>query len=150
MGFKKGEWSAMSLTFRENVKFRHSIVISLCDSDRHANNTGVMDQGFHRLAARSLRTSVPRLATAPPPLGGSVILDLHTKTALIGRTDLDVTLDYLRLDEEIVNGYIDLYVVDRNLTSESGNATEIGKEALYRLKDSWVFRPALSLTIENP
>jgi hypothetical protein len=127
------------LTFRESVKFRHSLVISLCESDRHVNDRGVMAQGFHRVQVRSLRTSVPPSAgpVALPP-AASVLLDLHTRTALIGRTDLDVTLDYLRLDEETVNGYIDLYVVARNWTSESGNPTEIGKEALYRLKDSWV------------
>jgi hypothetical protein len=140
MESKKGEYQfIIQVTSRENVKFRHSLVISLCDSDRHINDMGVMEQGFHRLEARSLRTSMPRLAeTVSLPSADAVLLDLHTRTALIGRTDLDVTLDYLRLDEEIVNGYIDIYVVDRSVTSESGNATEIGKEALYRLKDSWV------------
>jgi hypothetical protein len=133
------------LTGSGNVKFYYSIVISVCDSDQHADDSGKMDQDFIRLEARSIKNTVQR---SPPAASGSssdsVILDLHTKIALIGRIDLDVTLGFLRLEEESVNGYIDLYVVDRDLSSESGSASEIGKDSLYRFKDSWVFFALLS------
>ena len=97
-----------------------------------------MDAGYLRLEARSVRTTAPQPAVAVATSPGSVLLDLHTKTALIGRADPDVTLEFLRLEEEAVHGYIDLYVVGRDLSSETANTTEIGKDALYRFKNSWV------------
>lgn len=98
-----------------------------------------MHEGFLRLEPRSLRTSIRRPLPVPAEAvtRGSVELDLHTTTALIGRTDLDVTLDFLRLDEEATNGYIDIYAVPR-VSDAVDNPYEVGKETMYRLSNCWV------------
>jgi hypothetical protein len=81
---------------------------------------------------------------------GSVTIDLHTKTALIGRHDLDVTLDFIRLDEEVTNGYVDIYAVTRVLeTVGQEDVSIIGKEALYRLANCWVSALQKILMIET-
>ena len=68
-------------------------------------------------------------------------MDLHTRTGLIGRHDLDVTLASLRLDEEQVDGYVDIYAVRRVLEQGVPNwvdQPEIGKNSLFTLSASWV------------
>ena len=70
-----------------------------------------------------------------------ITLDLHTITGLIGRRDLDVTLASLRLDEEEVNGYIDIYAVCRVLERGAPNFVdlpEMGRDSLFKLSASWV------------
>src|SRR5579859_7530585 len=90
---------------RQHVKFYHSLVISICSSLKHANAAnGQIDPGYLLLEARSASTGIqannPTISPVAPQ--GSILLDLHTKTALIGRKDLDVTLEYLRLHDQPV------------------------------------------------
>jgi hypothetical protein len=111
-----------------------------------------MHEGYFRLEARSLRTTIRRPVSLSPVGAdtGSVTIDLHTKTALIGRHDLDVTLDFIRLDEEVTNGYVDIYAVTRELeTVEHEDTFEVGKEALYRLANCWVSSSKNTLMIET-
>jgi hypothetical protein len=138
-GLKDGSVpSEFWLTYRNMVRFHHSIVVSLCNEDQHASNNGTLHENFVRLETRSLRTSIRPVTTIPANNSdaGKITVDLHTKTALIGRLDQHVTLDYLRLDEEVTNGYIDIYAVPRQMDNE--NTFDVGKEAVYRLANCWV------------
>ena len=66
------------------------------------------------------------------------MLDLHTKTAMIGREDSSVTLDALRLHEEAIDRVVDLYVVIREAETSTNQSYAVGLENLYMLTASWV------------
>ena len=99
---------------------------------------------------RSVQNASSTVAAAPTILSPAVVrssvqelttLDLHTRTGLIGRRDLDVTLTSLRLDEEEVNGYIDIYAVCRVLERGAPkfvDLPEMGRDSLFTLSASWV------------
>jgi hypothetical protein len=95
-----------------------------------------MDPEYFRLAVRSVGNTVESPSASTDPNAGSTVLDLHTKTALIGRAHIDATLGYLKLDEEVVNGFVDIYVVERTFTPAV--ASPLGKDSLYEFSDQWV------------
>ena len=64
-------------------------------------------------------------------------LDLHTVTALVGREDLDVTLEKLRLLEEAKNGVLDLYAVIRQVDIPN-QGTDTSWSDVFKLANYWV------------
>lgn len=79
-------------------------------------------------------------------------MDLHTRTGLIGRRDLEVTLASLRLDEEEIEGYIDIYAVCRVLERGVPNFVdlpEMGKDSLFKLSASWVSLTPIDMSVDK-
>jgi hypothetical protein len=94
-------------------------------------------------------TNTEKTSTETPPSAAVSLqlepktIDLHTTCALIGRDELDITLEQLGLQHETVGGVLDLYAVIRPLPNKSdhlGKAEDeyIGKDAAFRADKSWV------------
>jgi hypothetical protein len=128
----------LALNRSGNVKFSYSLVIALCDSSIHTSESGSLQTGFYRMDLRSV--GIATGLSQPPGVNSSqgVTLDLHTKTTLIARKDVDVKLAYLQLEQEILNGYLDIYAVERNKSPDSPDFDIQSKDQLYRLSDLWV------------
>jgi hypothetical protein len=116
-------------------------VVGICDFDHHRHELAT---GFIPLGP-----PVPALHPEPTPdlqptamvQGAKVTVDVHTRTGLIGRRDLDVTLASLRLDAEVIDGYLDIYAVVRALEPGVPNfrdVSEFGKDVLFKMSESWV------------
>jgi hypothetical protein len=136
----------MYLTIRPEIHFYHSIVVAICDTGRHSGPEFIPLSGPAQNSELELAPNEPIKEKSNKPVVASaaqelVTLDLHTRTGLIGRRDLKVTLASLRLYEEEVDGYIDIYAVSRVLERGVPNfidMPEIGKECLFRFAAPWV------------
>ena len=137
----------MPLMIRDRIQFHQSLIVALCSSELHVRtDIPKLEDGYVELQTSSSLSkfqkseradSLNAVSSSSP--NGSVTLDLHTKTALIGREDLDVSLEFLRLHEESIDGYIDLYAVTRSLETcpiSSGYGNSMDR--IYRLSNSWV------------
>ena len=133
---------SMPLIIRGVTKFHRSLIIALCPIEVHfRTNDHELEDGYFELQAISSLSKFKTSENADSSSSGnaSVTLDLHTKTALIGREDLDVSLEFLRLHEESIDGYIDIYAVTRILEKEKiGDAYCNTKDRIYTLTNSWV------------
>ena len=101
-------------------------------------NGSEMQPGFIRLNEHGPSPLRGILKPARVTSNKAVTLDLHTKTAFIGRDDLSIDLRGLRLQEEQVGGCVDIYAVPRVLESGGSVIPHTGKEGLYKLMNCWV------------
>ena|ERR1700685_1680903 len=73
------------------------------------------------------------------PSGPKKTIDLHTAASLIGRLDgLDMSLGDLRLHEHAKDGVLTLYSVVRTYRDGDSNDGSVGKEDIFRFRNSWV------------
>lgn len=137
------------LTLSSAIHFHHSVVVAICHAEHHSGpelaSKFIPLVGHGQSASGMLETRSTATISKPAAVRSSgedrVTLDLHTRTGLIGRRDLDVTLATLRLDEEEADGYVDIYAVCRFLepgVSNFADLAEIGRESLFRASASWV------------
>jgi hypothetical protein len=65
------------------------------------------------------------------------VLDLHTSEAPIETTKLDLTVDQIDLKDSMVNGVLNIYVIQRKTTGTTINRGS-GKDAIFSEADYWV------------
>ncbi|KAE9366198.1 hypothetical protein N431DRAFT_549163 [Stipitochalara longipes BDJ] len=92
-------------------------VLSVCSRARHDKSSGEVDQS----------------------LVDQADLDLHTSEAPIeiSSLNMDLSIDELGLTECAINGVINIYVVERKISSERGKA-ESGKDAIFANGSAWI------------
>jgi hypothetical protein len=125
--------------------------MAICDTGRHSGPEFIPLGEPVQTSKRELAPNGPITGNSNKPAVASaaqelMTLDLYTRIGLIGRRDLEVTLISLRLHEEEVDGYVDIYVVSRVLERGLPNfidMPEIGKECLFKLAVPWVHHKKL-------
>jgi hypothetical protein len=129
------------LSVSDFLQFHKSLVIAVCNSDCHLNfsDRSKPAEGYH-FVHDTPSQQVSRRELVKVPEKDSVTIDLHTKTALIGREDVDVSLGFLRLQDEEIGGCIDIYAVPRILEDTTSASNVHSMESLYRVSNSWVRR----------
>jgi hypothetical protein len=98
-------------------------VVSVCSKERH--------DGQLSYSTREQRTSIPEDLAS--------VLDIHTSEAPITITTLniDLSIEDLGLMDFVVNGILDVYVVERKVSPESGH-TEPGQDGIFLADEAWV------------
>ena len=126
----------------ENVQFHHTLVIAICSEKRHS----MVGRTFPcPTETKETTTSDIKENT---PTGPKKTIDLHTATSLIGRLDgLDMSLGDLRLHEHAKDGILTLYSVVRIFRHGDSNDGSVGKEDIFRFRNSWVISAYTTLII---
>lgn len=65
------------------------------------------------------------------------VLDLHTSEVPIETAKLDLTIDQIDLKDSMVNGVLNIYVIQRKTTGTTINRGS-GKDAIFLEADYWV------------
>jgi hypothetical protein len=65
------------------------------------------------------------------------VLDLHTSELPIETAKLDLTIDQIDLNDSMVNGVINIYVIQRKATGAVINR-DSGKDGIFIEADYWV------------
>jgi hypothetical protein len=98
--------------------------VSICSHERH------------RSASTSERHDTGALFAIPK----RSVLDLHTSEVPIETAKLDLTIDQIDLKDSIVNGVLNIYVIQRKTTGATINRGS-GKDAIFSEADYWVCYP---------
>lgn len=126
-----------SLTFiiRNNIKFYHSLVVSICDYIQHSSE-GPRTLPFSEDTSEvTIQLDKETFPINPPEPDETQTLDLHTKTALIATNNLNITLQELGFREEAIDDCVDIYAVAREVETFR---EEDGMFSVYRYKKCWV------------
>jgi hypothetical protein len=65
------------------------------------------------------------------------VLDLHTSEVPIETAKLDLTIDQIDLKDSMVNGVLNIYVIQRKIPGTTINRGS-GKDAIFSEADHWV------------
>jgi hypothetical protein len=109
--------------------------VSICSHERH------------RSASASERHDTGALFAIPK----RSVLDLHTSEVPIETAKLDLTIDQLDLKDSMVNGVLNIYVIQRKTTGTTINRGS-GKDAIFSEADYWVcyFSAAFRALLTQP
>ena len=123
---------------RDSIQFHKSLVVVIC---KHVVHGKCDDYVPMKVEAEQDMSEV--VSTDYNEVSESnMALDLYTSTALIGRDDLDITLENLLLQQEAVRGTLTLYAVLRPIGNDGAVSTnglnDIGANEIFRFSNHWV------------